>query len=120
MHNYLLVFLGGGLGSICRFGIGHCLASSRLAFPWATLLANVFACFILGCLVGLNLKGRLEASAAVFLMGGFCGGFSTFSTFTNETFQMMAAGEWAKVAANVFGSLLFCLLALYAGIKTTG
>ncbi len=117
MSNYLLVFLGGGLGSICRFGIAHWMATSRFHLPWATILANALACFALGILVGLNLKNKLGGAMAFFLMTGFCGGFSTFSTFTNETFQLMVTGEWWKAAANIFISLAVCLVSLFIGVK---
>ncbi len=118
MLNYFLVFLGGGLGSICRYGIAHWLVSSKLHFPWATILANVLACFVLGALVGLNMKNKLGGAMVLFLMAGFCGGFSTFSTFTNETLQMLATGEWVKACANVALSLLVCLISLFIGIKS--
>ena len=71
MQTYLFVFLGGGLGSICRFGLGHWLAGYRLPFPWATFAANVLACLLLGALVGLGMKGRLGGSLSVLLMAGF-------------------------------------------------
>ncbi|MEZ4931967.1 MAG: fluoride efflux transporter CrcB [Saprospiraceae bacterium] len=108
--NYLFVFLGGGLGSICRFGIAQWIANYKFQFPWATITANVLACLVLGILVGLNLKGKISSPMGFFLMVGFCGGFSTFSTFTNETFQLMATAEWGKAFANIFISLAVCLL----------
>ncbi len=119
MTNYLLVFLGGGLGSICRFAIAHILSAYKLQFPWATFLANVLACIVLGALVGLTMKNKMGGMATVFLLSGFCGGFSTFSTFTNETFQLMADGDWWRAGANVAGSLLVCLVSLYLGLKMT-
>ncbi|MEO1257164.1 MAG: fluoride efflux transporter CrcB [Bacteroidota bacterium] len=118
MLNYLLVFLGGGLGSICRFGIAQWLTPHKLHFPWATIIANVLACLVLGVLVGLSMKNKLGSPLSFFLMVGFCGGFSTFSTFTNETFQLMAVGDWEKALANVAVSLLVCLFSLFVGIKT--
>ena len=117
MLNYLLVFLGGGLGSICRFGIAQWLAPHKFQFPWATIIANVLACLVLGALVGLSVKSKVSSPMSFFLMVGFCGGFSTFSTFTNETFQLMAAGEWEKALANVAVSLLVCLFSLFLGIR---
>lgn len=118
MLNYFFVFLGGGLGSICRFGIGHLMAGYRYQFPWATFLANFVSCFILGMLVALSIRGRLGGQAAVFLMAGFCGGFSTFSTFTNETFQMLIDGQWLKAAGYVLLSLVICMASLWIGVKT--
>jgi CrcB protein len=118
--NYLLVFLGGGLGSICRFGIAHLMSGSKLQFPWATTLANVLACFVLGALVALAMKNRLADGLVYFLIVGFCGGFSTFSTFTNETFQLMATAEYGKAFLNVGVSLLVCLGSLFLGMKTVG
>ena len=114
---YLLVFIGGGIGSVCRLGLSFWLAGWRQAFPWATFLANVLACFVLGVLVGLNLKHKLTPSIGVLLMSGFCGGFSTFSTFSNETFQMLAAGAWGKAAGYIFLSILLCLGSLVLGMK---
>lgn len=118
MSNYFFVFLGGGLGSVCRFGIGQLLAGCRFQFPWATFMANFISCFILGILVALSVKGRLGGQSAVLLMAGFCGGFSTFSTFTNETFQMLTDGQWIKAAGYIVLSLVICMLSLWAGIKT--
>ena len=115
--NYLLIFLGGGLGSICRYGIAHLMAGSKLQFPWATTLANVLACFVLGMLVALAMKNKLSDGLVFFLMVGFCGGFSTFSTFTNETYQLMATAEYAKAFLNVGLSLFVCLGALFLGMK---
>ena len=120
MQTYLLVFLGGGLGSICRFGLGQVLAGHRLQFPWATFAANLLACLLLGALVGLSLKGRLGGPASVFLMAGFCGGFSTFSTFSNEAVQLLLAGQWLRAMVYAVASLVVCLLAIYLGLKITG
>jgi CrcB protein len=117
MQTYLFVFLGGGLGSVCRFGLGHLAAGYRWQFPWATFAANVLACFLLGIFVMLNAKGRLGGQIPVLLMAGFCGGFSTFSTFSNETVQMMLAGDWLKAGVYVVASVLICLMAVYWGLK---
>ena len=117
MSNYLLVFLGGGLGSICRFGIGHIMTVYRFQFPWATFLANFLSCFVLGILVTLSFKGKLGGPASVLLMAGFCGGFSTFSTFTNEIFQMLMDGQWGKAGLYVLMSLVICTISLFTGMK---
>ena len=120
MQTYLLVFLGGGFGSICRFGLGHLLSGYRLQFPWATFAANVLACLVLGVLVSLSMKGRIGGHMSVLLMAGFCGGFSTFSAFSNETVQMLLGGQWLRAAVYMVASLVVCLGAIYIGMKTVG
>ena len=120
MLSYLLVFLGGGLGSICRYGIAHLLATYKLAFPLATFLANVISCVVLGLLVGLNLKGEIHHHYRFLLMTGFCGGFSTFSTFSAETFLLFESGDLLAAFANIALSLIVCLFCIYIGIRMAG
>ncbi|MCB0546282.1 MAG: fluoride efflux transporter CrcB [Phaeodactylibacter sp.] len=117
MISYALVFLGGGLGSTCRYGIAHLLAQYKLTFPLATLLANVLSCILLGWLVGLSLRGQANDTSKFLVMTGFCGGFSTFSTFTNETFSLLQSGHIGLGLLNIGGSLLLCLGCIYIGIR---
>lgn len=119
MLNYLLVFIGGGLGSICRFGIANLMVGFRLTFPWGTFLANVLSCIVLGILVGVNLKTNLSETYKLLFVIGFCGGFSTFSTFSNETYQLFQAGNFLYGFAYIFFSLLVCLACIYFGIRIT-
>ena len=120
MYAYFLVFIGGGLGSMCRYGISHLLKVYQLEFPLATFLANVLSCFVLGFMVGLSLKEEMGIEQRMLIMTGFCGGFSTFSTFTNETFQLMQNAEYGYASLNIFGSLLVCGLFIYLGIRAAG
>ena len=117
MTTYALVFLGGGLGSICRYSIAHLLAQYHLTFPLATFLANALSSVLLGVLVGLSLRGQVSEAYKFMLMTGFCGGFSTFSTFTNETFHLLQAGHWGLGLLNIGGSLMLCLACMYVGIR---
>lgn len=117
MSNFFWVFLGGGLGSICRYGIAKSLESSNFNFPLATLLANALACIILGYLVGLQLKADLSDTMKLMLMTGFCGGFSTFSTFSNETLQLFQNGQILYAMINIGLSLIICLAFIFIGIK---
>ncbi|MEY3052403.1 MAG: hypothetical protein RLY31_2188 [Bacteroidota bacterium] len=115
--DFVYVFIGGGLGSMCRYGIGRLWVRVAPGFPWSTFAANVTACLALGLLVGLGLRQRLSPGVSLLLMVGFCGGFSTFSTFSNETFQLLSGGDWGRAFLYVAGSLLTCLGSLYAGIR---
>ncbi|MEM1120465.1 MAG: fluoride efflux transporter CrcB [Bacteroidota bacterium] len=117
MQSFLLVFLGGGLGSICRYGIAHLLKAKAWDFPLATFLANVCACIILGVLMGLTLKGELNQTIKLLFMTGFCGGFSTFSTFSAETFELLQAGNYGYAFANIGLSIVVCLGCIFVGIK---
>jgi len=113
---YLFVFLGGGLGSLCRYGIAKGMQSYQLTFPYSTLIANILSCIVLGFLVAWTVKGNLSDTMKLFFMVGFCGGFSTFSTFSNETFNLLRDGYYAYGIANIAVSVLVCLLAIYVGI----
>ena len=115
--NYLFVFIGGGIGSIFRYGIAALMKNYTFTFPYATLLANVISCFILGILVGLSLKGGLQENYKLLFISGFCGGFSTFSTFSYETYFLLQSGAVSYAFLNIFISLLVCLICIILGLK---
>ncbi len=117
--NWLWVFVGGGLGSLCRYGIGRWMSTQGWTFPWATFTANLFSCIILGVGMGLVLRWEGSAPLKLFWMIGFCGGFSTFSTFTAEVFTLLQDGNYMLAFANILGSVVICLMALYLGIRMT-
>jgi len=120
MMNFLYVFLGGGLGSICRYGISKLIKHSDLHFPTATFVANVISCIVLGYLIGLTLKNGMAPSQRLLWMTGFCGGFSTFSTFSGETFKLLEAGQTTTAMAYVLASLFVCILCIWLGILLSG
>ncbi len=115
--NYLWVFIGGGFGSVCRYGIAKTLSTFSLDFPLATLITNVLSCIILGLLIGYQLRSGLNESWRLLLFVGFCGGFSTFSTFSMETLALFQNDQIAYALLNIAGSLLLCLFFIYLGIK---
>ncbi|NJB86270.1 CrcB protein [Lewinella marina] len=105
----LLVFLGGGVGALSRYGIGRLFPSEGVgegAFPWATFLANLLACIILGVALSLVARDQLPRGGQLLLVTGFCGGFSTFSTFAAELVGLLQAGH-ASVALLYLGASLF-------------
>jgi CrcB protein len=116
---YLLVFIGGGLGSLVRFQISEWCSKYGFTFPWATLISNVFACFIIGVLTGLSLKNQLHTSYKLLFATGFCGGFSTFSTFSIETLRLFQTQNIATAYFNLILSLILCLSATFIGLKIT-
>lgn len=118
--NFLWVFLGGGLGSVCRYGISRMLSGYSFTFPWATFAANILACALLGFLVAMNARGLLKPSLQYLLMTGFCGGFSTFSTFSYESLVLLQNGQLSYALWNILLSCLLGLIAVYLGLKLGG
>jgi len=118
MKELLLVFFGGGLGSTVRFSLGRWVnALHNHHFPWGTLVVNVVACFILGFVIGLaDHKQVISASSRLFWTVGFCGGFSTFSTFSNETLYLIQAGFTVSLVLYISLSLLLCVAAIFGGL----
>lgn len=112
-----MVFIGGGAGSVARFLLGRwVMGKYNPAFPWATLGVNIIASAILGCIMALYFK-KPEANfwMPLLLGAGFCGGLSTFSTFSYEGFVMLQQNEVAKFAIYVTVSLITCVVATAAG-----
>jgi len=114
---FLFVFFGGGFGSLCRFGIGTLVHPGEGKFPWATLIANGLACFILGIIMGLHLSGQITDQRRLLLGTGFCGGLSTFSTFIAESWGLYQNGQTGEIAVNILLSLALCLVCLILGLK---
>lgn len=117
MLKILAVFIGGGFGSLCRYGIARFIAPFNTTFPYATLLANVLSCIIIGYLMMLGLKSQISDTGKALLVVGFCGGFSTFSTFSKETYLLLKEGEHILALTNIGGSIILCLICIYLGIQ---
>lgn len=122
MKSIFLVFLGGGIGSVMRYLLGKWINSLIVfSFPVGTLAVNIFACFVLGLVVGLADQRQLISPAArLFLATGICGGFSTFSTFSHETIVLFQNGLTLSMIFYVGLSLILCVAATFGGMYLIG
>lgn len=118
MKALVLIFVGGGLGSVVRFLLGRWVTGlHNLNFPWGTLVVNVVACFVLGLIVGFaDHKQMLSADMRIFWAVGFCGGFSTFSTFSYETLLLFQQTAVMSGIVYVIASVAVCLAATATGV----
>ena len=110
MDKLLLVGLGGALGSMLRYAVGGAVGRLKAGwtFPLETLLINVSGCLVIGLLAGLaESRGVFSGATRAFLFIGVLGGYTTFSTFGYETFQLLRDGQWP--AALLSASLQFGL-----------
>jgi len=117
MKTILLIFAGGGVGSLLRFGV-HQLISRfyHQSFPLGTWVANVLACLLLGFVIGLaDHKQWLSAEGRLFMTVGVCGGFSTFSTFSYELLSLTQNRQQTTAIIYTLLSIVCCLLATYLG-----
>lgn len=93
------IFIGGGLGSACRFTLGMLIAKNVVGhFPWNTFLVNILGCLCIGVFAGYFERRQEHGLLSALLITGFCGGFTTFSTFSNETLQLFKQGMYALAA----------------------
>ena len=116
---FTLVFLGGGAGSVCRYAVWLFARPWQAKFPWATLIANGLACIALGALLGWQARALLSDQQRLLFVTGFCGGFSTYSTFTAETWGLWQSGQPGEALANALLNLGVCVVCLLLGLKIT-
>jgi CrcB protein len=120
-RSYLLVAVGGALGSIARFWISGLIAERlHTLFPWNTMVVNATGSFIIGFIgVMAAPEGPMNSSARVFatqfLMVGICGGYTTFSSFSLATLTLMRDGEWLFAFGNIVLSVVLCMLGVWLG-----
>ena len=115
MNNYLLVFLGGGVGSLFRYGISVIIPGLfKSSFPVATLTSNILSCIILALTVSFfYMKPDTNHAWKLLLVTGVCGGFSTFSTFSFETVELFRTGQAGYAIANILISVITCVGIIY-------
>ncbi|MBN9590426.1 MAG: fluoride efflux transporter CrcB [Alphaproteobacteria bacterium] len=119
MGMYFAVALGGALGTISRYFISGVVANAfGETFPWGTLVINITGSFIIGFFATLTApEGRLMVGGMTrqFVMVGICGGYTTFSSFSLQTLNLMRDGEWAPAAGNMLGSVILCMIGVWLG-----
>lgn len=113
------LFVGGGLGTVLRWGVSGWVAERfGEIFPWGTLAVNVTGSFLMGLLAGLmGPESRWCASPETrqFLLFGLCGGYTTFSSFSLQTINLVEEGQWPLAGANIVLSVVLCLTGVWLG-----
>ena len=115
---YVWVMVGSALGGVLRYTLTRLTLTVSAGFPFGTVLINVLGSFVIGYFGTLTLQsGRYAVSDNVrlFVMVGICGGFTTFSSFSLQTFDLMRSGAWGRAMANVVVSVVLCVAAVGAG-----
>ncbi len=121
MLAYLWVAIGGALGSVGRYWLsGFVAARFGETFPWGTLVINVTGSFVIGIFAALAIpEGRMDSQsrmfATQFLMIGVCGGYTTFSSFSLQTLNLLREREWLYAGGNVILSVILCMIAVWLG-----
>lgn len=117
MKQLLLVFIGGGLGSALRYALAKYFNGTGNAIPYGTWIANVVGSLLIGLILGYALKNNnLSQSQTLVLATGFCGGFTTFSTFAYENVQFLKAGDYMNFTGYLVGSFVLGISAVFLGL----
>lgn len=120
MKAWLLIFIGGGIGSLLRYLVSRLVNRNIVsAFPYATFIVNVSGCFLIGFFIFYFSETRFGAVSLpwrLFLITGVCGGFTTFSSFSSENVLLLTNNQVLTFMAYTFGSLALSFLATYSGI----
>ena len=122
LMNYLVIGLGGALGSMLRFGLGSLIDTNvqktGYLFPWGTIIVNITGCFVIGFIFTISAaEGRIILSSLTrnFILIGILGGYTTFSSFTLQTLNLWNDKQWGGAAANVLISVVLCLVGVWLG-----
>ncbi|QTE23791.1 fluoride efflux transporter CrcB [Polaribacter cellanae] len=117
MKQLVLVFIGGGFGSVLRYLIGKFLNSSETGIPYGTFVANILGSLLIGLVLGYASKNEtLSLNTTLLLATGFCGGFTTFSTFAYENHVFLKSGDFTSFALYTIASFIIGFLAVFAGM----
>ncbi|MEI1276868.1 fluoride efflux transporter CrcB [Leptospira venezuelensis] len=113
--NFLIVGLGGFLGSICRYMISQTIPKESGPFPLSTFTVNILGSLLIGIFYGLS-QGKISEEVRLFATVGFCGGFTTFSTFALENLKLLQSGNYFSFFAYILLSTTVCITAVLLGI----
>jgi CrcB protein len=114
MQKLLIIFVGGGLGSIARYLISKAIKEQFIsAFPWSTFTVNIVGCFLIGIFISLVERYRLNPIWSLLLATGFCGGFTTFSSFAYENYALLKEEDYLIVFVYSMMSILWGLAATF-------
>ena len=118
MKALILVFIGGGSGSIARYLLGKLLNSSNNGIPYGTFAANILGSLLIGIILGWALKNNSLSSQTTLLVAtGFCGGFTTFSTFAYENHALLKSGDFMTFAFYAITTFTVGIIAVFGGME---
>ena len=116
--SFVWVALGSALGGVARYALTRWTLVFSAQLPWGTVLINVLGCFLIGFFGTYTLAGGRHAvseNTRLFVMVGICGGFTTFSSFSLQTFDLVREGAWGRALANVLLSVVLCFVSVALG-----
>jgi CrcB protein len=121
LKELIIVGLGGGIGSILRY-LSSLLVNRHYSadYPWATFIVNIVGCLLIGLFIGLSARhGFFNKELKLLLITGFCGGYTTFSTFSSENWHLLESGSYFTLASYILLSVIIGVVAVWAGMLLT-